>query len=630
MNITIPDLGYNPITLEINGKKMVFKVGETYDVDAEVANLIADIQAAKPREDYRVYEKRVLTREGKVVSWEKPNGEQHIEVTGLSIIKITDMTTTLGDIKAIIAALEDDDDMVMFDVRALGAGGFISIVAFDNDDNPTRYSIFDIRGRIANGTYASSTLLITALAGAQYVASGEDIENLQTQIDSMKGGEVGEEFNINFVTSLSVSSPKSGLSFTVTDAYKFIKAVGRCEPEEHYLSWNGTAWEYRGSPLVLDIGITVTGTLAVGDVMIVVPSVTARPYTIVSHNPTGSNATTPASNLVNDFYIIEQTYVPQEHQFDAPESVLCITPGTTLVAGKYYIYNIADATGDYWCNNKRLYYLFELTHDIEATEITGDIQLRRTAIGSREETGDKRGVYEITVKPYRCYDDELYNSDTIVITGQIAAPSEDYIDIRTLTGFTTDQSMTSTGIIYNNLGHAVYGNNQWDVSNLIQWMNSDDLAMSPVRLHKNDVVTSLKNAKGMMWGMDPRAKAKLVTAKMYQQYGVDDAHSHGTLYSCEALAFLLSMKEMSFNIQTDEGVVTELYDAYTNSNLTNDAIAARGKADSAGTSPSHYRWTRSAYAGDSGGVRRVHPTGSYYYYGAYGTHRVAPAYIMKP
>lgn len=71
MIITIPDLGYSPITFEINGKKMVFKVGETYDVDSEIANLISDIVAAQPREDYRVYEKRIWTREGKVISWEK-------------------------------------------------------------------------------------------------------------------------------------------------------------------------------------------------------------------------------------------------------------------------------------------------------------------------------------------------------------------------------------------------------------------------------------------------------------------------------------------------------------------------------------------------------------------------------
>ena len=110
---------------------------------------------------------------------------------------------------------------------------------------------------------------------------------------------------------------------------------------------------------------------------------------------------------------------------------------------------------------------------------------------------------------------------------------------------------------------------------------------------------------------------------------MNDEYARYELYSdISEMAFLLSMKEMSFNIQTDEGVVLDLYNTYTGGSLTNDAIASRGKANKSGESPSTYRWSRSANANSSSHARLVAAYGSYVSSYALHGYRFAPAYII--
>ena len=440
----------------------------------------------------------------------------------------------------------------------------------------------------------------------------------------------GDELIVNKVSSLSIVSTNNALIFSVIDEQVFTELVGECENADYLLFYNGNSWTYNGAEVTSsDLGFTISGTPIENDVITVTMTVEEVSHTFVAYTTTGTNATAPVDNNVEKYWVIEQTYIPASQTFDDPESAICVTVGHTLSAGKYYVYNNANATSDYWCNYKRLYYLFEIPNDIVATEDTGDVQIRFSSRGGRETDGDARGVYQLTCMPYRCSDDTKYNSDTIVFTGQIAEPSSEYTDIRTIDGFTTNQAMDSEGIIYNNLGHVCYGNNEWNVSNIKQRMNSDAKSMTPVRLHKNDIVTSLKGVKGFMWGFDPRFKKLINKVTTYQEHGMNDEYTRYELYSdVSEMAFLLSMKEMSFNIQTDEGVVLDLYNTYTGGSLINDAIASRGKANKSGESPSTYRWSRSANAGNSSNARLVVATGSLDSNVAYVGYRFAPAYII--
>ena len=439
----------------------------------------------------------------------------------------------------------------------------------------------------------------------------------------------GDELMVNRIKTLSITSSNGNLSFEVSDEQKFIRKVGRIDDDTYVFEYRGNSWMYLEEAINTgDFGFAVKGTPSETDLIYVKMNYEQASYTFVDFDPTGTNVTHPKDPDVKHFAIVEQTYVPDAFNYDYPESALCITPGYTLPKGKYYIYNTANATSDWWCNYKRLYYVFEILNDIVATEETGDIQLQFYSRGNRETTGDARGVYELTCKPYCCATKAFYNSDTVKFVGQVAQPGEEYTDIRTIENFTVNQSMDSVGIIYNNLGHVCYGNNEWNVSNLRQRMNSSEKSMNPVRTHKNDVLNGMYNVKGFMWGLDPRFTNLIKPCIVSLEHGMNDEFTRYQLYTCEDVATLLSMKEMSFSIQTDEGQITKLYGTYTNNQLTNDAIASRAKARQVGGTPQDYRWGRSALANDSSNARLVAPSGAYGNSNATSSYRFAPAYII--
>lgn len=303
---------------------------------------------------------------------------------------------------------------------------------------------------------------------------------------------VGDELMANRIKTLSITSSNGNLSFEVSDEQKFIRKVGRIDDDTYVFEYRGNSWMYLEEAInTSDFGFAVKGTPSETDLIYVKMNYEQVSHTFVDFDPAGSNVTHPKDPDVKHFAIIEQTYVPDAFNYDYPESALCITPGYTLPKGKYYIYNTANATSDWWCNYKRLYYAFEILNDIVATEETGDIQLQYYSRGNRETAGDARGTYELTCKPYCCATKALYNADTVKFVGQVAQPGEEYTDIRTIENFTANQSMDSVGIIYNNLGHVCYGNNEWNVSNLRQRMNSSEKSMNPVRAHKNDMLNGM-------------------------------------------------------------------------------------------------------------------------------------------
>ena len=439
----------------------------------------------------------------------------------------------------------------------------------------------------------------------------------------------GDELMVNQIKTLSITSNNGNLSFEVSDEQKFIRKVGRIDEDTYVLEYRGSSWMYLEEAInTSDFGFAVNGIPFETDLIYVKMNYEQVSYTFVDFDPTGENVTHPKDPDVKHFAVVEQTYVLDAFNYDYPESALCITPGYTLSKGKYYIYNTANATSDWWCNYKRLYYAFEILNDIVATEETGDIQLQFYSRGDRETTGDARGIYELTCKPYCCATKAFYNSDTVKFVGQVAHPGEEYIDIRTIENFTVNQSMDSVGIIYNNLGHVCYGNNEWNVSNLRQRMNSNEKSMNPVRTHENDVLNGMYNVKGSMWGLDPRFTNLIKPCIVSLEHGMNDEFTRYQLYTCEDVATLLSMKEMSFNMQTDEGQITKLYGTYTNNQLTNDAIASRAKARQAGGTPQDYRWSRSATADTSHNARLVAPSGAYDGSVANSGYRFAPAYII--
>jgi hypothetical protein len=138
----------------------------------------------------------------------------------------------------------------------------------------------------------------------------------------------------------------------------------------------------------------------------------------------------------------------------------------------------------------------------------------------------------------------------------------------------------------------------------------------------------MAGSKGYMYGLDPRFKNLVKSCIVSIEHGTSDEFTRYQLYTCEDTVTLLSMKEMSFNMQIDEGIATKLYSKYTDNKLINTDIPSRAKARQIGGTPQDFRWSRSANASTSYSARLVSPSGTYYGIGAYSGSRFAPTYVI--
>ena len=163
-----------------------------------------------------------------------------------------------------------------------------------------------------------------------------------------------------------------------------------------------------------------------------------------------------------------------------------------------------------------------------------------------------------------------------------------------------------------------------------QWLNDDTKGDHFVPTHDNDLASAYNRQDGFLFGLDPRVKKLIQTAKVLWTAGYGDTadFTQNQTYTSEDKVFLLSMKEMSFNLNVNEGTATGLYSEYTNNTLTNNATAGRAKYNKAGGTLNSYRWSRSANTSSAYYSRLVDSTGAYNGNNAYYAHYLAPAFIV--
>ena len=185
---------------------------------------------------------------------------------------------------------------------------------------------------------------------------------------------------------------------------------------------------------------------------------------------------------------------------------------------------------------------------------------------------------------------------------------------------------TSVGII----DKAALGNNVWPYSNLSEYLNDETAAKESVEpTYMLDVPSAYNLGAGWLYGIDPRAYSLIQTAKVEWLAGRgNDDFTYNELYTAEQKVFLLSMLEMSFNIRTNEGTVTQLYSDYTDGVLSDDAFIDRAKYNRAGGTLNSYRWSRSANVSSAYYARLVTAAGSDSYGSARIEYYYAPAFIL--
>ena len=538
-------------------------------------------------------------------------------VEGIRIVKYTDSSITLGQVAAQLNEINTAGDHVLFDVSALGASMYLCTIFIDTTNNV--YRIFDmVVNRISEGVYNASTLLTMAIANADTIAKQSQIDSLQTQINELGGHKViedwdmlgdliesgdstdyinaGDTIDVNWVNTV-LGTITSGATVTCSDKQAFTTSLGKAEAGSYLFVFNGTNWTYNEEVIDLnDWGLTITGTPVTGDVMTIAVTVTTRNYTFVGYDDieTVENAT--------HNWILEQTYAPDTKAYDSLEALFNLKANETLAAGNYKI------TSNYQAGATPYTLYFTLAEAVSAPA-DKPVQFAATSINWTSP------CYPTTLRGF------TYGTNTAVTATMSLSTTE----ISGATDLTNDARINR----HDSLIQCDLGNNCWPRSNIRSWLNDATEGSGYLPTYDFDRPSAYNLASGFLYCIDPRVLALILTSQVKWTAGYDNTiYTQGTTYVSNDKVFLLSMKEMSFNINTNEGNATDLYSSYCNGSLTNDAVANRSKYNYSGGTKNNYRWSRSAFTSSARYSMRVLSAGTNGYNNAISSHYFAPAFAI--
>lgn len=170
-----------------------------------------------------------------------------------------------------------------------------------------------------------------------------------------------------------------------------------------------------------------------------------------------------------------------------------------------------------------------------------------------------------------------------------------------------------------------YGNNNWNESNIRQWLNADAASGWWTPTHNLDRLSgTYANLEGFLNGINPEFAAILGTVDVVTRKNnvfENDNDRGNKVYTTRDKVFLLSNDEVGFGVEgIAQGSVVDFYKGVAN--------ADRIKYDYASTATARSWWLRSPYPGHANHARVVNTSGAQnYYYAYYGSGAAAACVI---
>lgn len=392
----------------------------------------------------------------------------------------------------------------------------------------------------------------------------------------------------------------------------FVAAMDEAGEKEYEIIYDGSAWKYGDNPIILaDYGITVTGTAADGDTIIVVETATTIKMVVMDFIEGGQ---TPIGNIkLHDNtkqygMILQSEGLLYNLQFDEREAFYYAPDG--LAAGTYHFLLGAHSwvSGDV---NKS--FQFTLTQALPAGGQLVFVQSYNATL-----TGGSIRTF-------------ASSSSTTVIETVTMSEGTGGTDLGTL-----DNTINGN---FNCCQRALLGSNRWSTGAMRQHLNSRNAAGSVWTPQTNfDRPPSwVSNTAGFMHGLDPEfvkicADVELLTALNTVCDTTSTEGNAGTGYETTVDKYFLPSRPEVFggsDNASDKGNAWQYYSANSDvpggsSNAGNDTN--RIKLNASGTP--YYWWLRSPYVGYGGYVRGIYPAGTVGSYSAYSSNGVAPACVV--
>ena len=279
---------------------------------------------------------------------------------------------------------------------------------------------------------------------------------------------VGTQFLVEKENSMTASlGTHTGVTAVNVNEETFLAHEGMVGTGLHAFVFDGAAWIYHGEAVRLtDFGITVTGTPAAGDEVLITEAFDRILFDVVDHR----TVTDPADNTQKPAMFLLMHSVIYSKQFDAIEALFYAEEG--LAAGTYH-FTIQNYDATYGGNKT---YQFTLTQAVPAGgQIVLDWPYNVQLLGR-------------SVKTYASA------TSTTQIEAAVLSEGSDGTDLGTTDG-------TSTNL--NHIHRARYGSNNYKESALRQWINSAAVAnawWAPSNIF--DRPPAYANLAGFQHGMD--------------------------------------------------------------------------------------------------------------------------------
>lgn len=420
--------------------------------------------------------------------------------------------------------------------------------------------------------------------------------------------EVGRETAVQ--ASLGVHTGITAVS-VVEDT--FVAAMDEAGEKEYEIIFDGSAWKYGNAPIILaDYGLSVTGTPAEGDTIIVVE--TASTINMVVMDFIENGQTTIGNIKLHDKtkeygMILQSEKILYALQFDSDEAMYFCEEG--LSAGTYH-FSIPTT----WSKAAAGSYQFTLTQAVPAGgQIAG---LNRLA--------------DVEPATWTISTFESPSSTTAIETVAVTSGSGG-ADLGAL-------NVAVTGNM-NSIHRVGYGSNRWSTSAMRQHLNSNKAAGSVWTPQTNfDRPPSwVSNTAGFMHGLDPEfikicADVELMTALSTVAGDATSAEgSAGTGFDTTVDKFFLPSRPEVFggaDNNSDKGDAWEYYKANSDvpggaSNSGNDSNRIKVNASNGNAA---YWWMRSPLVGYGSHVRCITTSGNVSSTNATSSYGVAPACVV--
>ena len=424
--------------------------------------------------------------------------------------------------------------------------------------------------------------------------------------------DVGDIIEVGRETAIQASlGEHTGISAVSINGDTFIAAMHEAGEKEYEISYDGSVWKYGEKPIILaDYGLSVTGTAAEGDTIVVVETASTIEFVVMGFIESGGNTSITLHDKGKTYGMILQSKdVLYSLQFDEREAFYYSADG--LAAGTYHFTLGAHS---WYSADVNKTFQFTLTQALPAKGQLVFVQsYNATLVGA-------------SIKSFASA------TSTTPIETVTMSEGSGGTDLGTLDN--------TTQTAFNCCQRALLGSNRWSTSAMRQHLGSNKVAgsvWSPQTVFDRPP-SWVSNTAGFMHGLDPEfikicADVELLTCLNTVCDTTTTEGNAGTGYEITVDKFFLPSRPELFggsDNASDKGTVWDFYKL----NSDNPSASSVSGADSnrikryTSNGSVGWWWMRSPYAGHGHGVRYVHADGRVHINGANNSYGVAPACVV--